>query len=91
MAAKPFSIRLDPDLRAALEAEAKSADISASQFATRAIRRAIEQREVKRRAIEEALSESEKGVFVSQEAMNAWIDSWGTDAELPLPEPDIHP
>ncbi|MDE0409710.1 MAG: hypothetical protein OXN81_17825 [Alphaproteobacteria bacterium] len=47
--------------------------------------------EEKRAAIHLAVAEAEEGVFISQEAMDAWVASWGTDTELPPPEPDIRP
>jgi len=40
-------------------------------------------------SIRSAVAEADEGVFISQEAMDAWVASWGTDAELPPPEPDI--
>ena len=36
-----------------------------------------------------AIAEAEKGVFISEEAMHSWIESWDTDHELPPPKPDI--
>ena len=38
-----------------------------------------------------AVVEADEGVFISQEAMDSWVASWGTNAELPPPEPDIQP
>lgn len=46
---------------------------------------------LKRAAIREAVIEADKGVFISQEKMAAWVSSWDTDSEYPLPEPDIFP
>jgi predicted transcriptional regulator len=89
MAAVPFSIRLEPDVRSRLEEEAKSLDRSASYVATKAIESFLEARAAKRQALIEAVAEADKGVFISEEAMDAWIDSWGTDNELPPPEPDV--
>ena len=42
-------------------------------------------------AIKAALAEADKGVFVSAEAVHRWMESWDTDNELPIPEPDIFP
>jgi hypothetical protein len=42
-------------------------------------------------AIDEALAEADKGVFVSGEAVIEWLESWGTDNVRPSPEPDIFP
>ena len=46
-------------------------------------------RERRRKAIDEALVQADKGVFISQESVETWVDSLGTDNELPPPEPDI--
>lgn len=40
-------------------------------------------------AVRAAIAEASKGEFISQEAMDTWIDSWDSDAELPPPEPDV--
>ena len=45
----------------------------------------------KRVAIREAVVEADKGIFISQGKMDAWVSSWGTDSELPPPEPDVFP
>ena len=39
-------------------------------------------------AIDEALAEADKGVFISGEAIIEWLESWGTDYVKPTPEPD---
>lgn len=39
----------------------------------------------KRNAIELAIKEANKGVFISEEIVNAWVNSWGTEKELPTP------
>ena len=91
MSSIPFSLRLDSDVRSRLELEARSLDRSASYVATRAIEAFLDARADKKRQIEAAVAEADKGVFISQGKMSAWIDSWGTDAELPPPEPDVFP
>mgnify|MGYP003553343277 CR=1 FL=1 len=40
-------------------------------------------------AIDEALAEADKGVFISGEAVIEWLESWGTDYVKPMPAPDI--
>lgn len=44
---------------------------------------------MKANLIKEALKEAEKGAFISQEAMEKWVDSLGSDKELPPPQPDV--
>jgi hypothetical protein len=45
--------------------------------------------EAERRLLKERIAEADKGVFISAAAMHRWIESWGTDNELPPPEPDV--
>ena len=40
-------------------------------------------------AIKAALEQADKAKFISAEAVNRWLDSWGTENELPPPKPDI--
>lgn len=88
--AVPFSIRMDEELKAKLDQEAAAEDRSSSYLAHKAIEQFLDQRAYKRELIQAAynsyLTEKE---FVSGEAVNAWVASWGTDKELPAPSPDI--
>jgi predicted transcriptional regulator len=43
-----------------------------------------------RAEIDAAVAEADAGVFVSAEAMHAWMETWETEREAP-PEPDIRP
>ena len=87
----PFSLRLDAEIRARLEEEARRLDRPASQVAQRAILRFLDAQDALRREIDSAVAEADTGVFVSAEAIGAWLETWGTDAEAPPPEPDILP
>ena len=89
MATAPFSIRLDSKLKTRLEKEAKRRDRTAGFIANHAIRKYFEELDRFTREIDEAFEEAEKGVFISGEAMHKWMESWGTEYELPPPEPDI--
>ncbi len=89
MATVPFSLRLDSDTKTQLEAEAKREDRSASALAVKAIKAFLQAKEAKRIAVEVAIKEADKGVFISEEKVDAWVDSWGSGNELPRPKPDI--
>lgn len=91
MATERLSLRIDADLKRSLEREAEREERSASYLAVKAIEAMLRSRAEKRAAIRTAVAEAEEGVFISQEAMDAWVASWGTDSELPPPEPDISP
>ena len=87
----PLSLHVDTDTRKKLEAEANFQQSSAEDVAELAIKRYLEIREHEREILRERIAEADRGIFISEEAMTRWIDSWGTDNELPPPEPDIFP
>jgi predicted transcriptional regulator len=89
MTAVPFSLRLDPDLKQAVENEARLEDRSASYVIQQATREYVERKERFRVMVAELEAEADKGEFISSEKMRAWVASWGTDNELPSPEPDV--
>ena len=88
MSTTPFSVRLEPKIKASLEEEARIANLSASSLANKAIESFLAARAAKRWEIEAALAEAEKAEFISGEAFDRWIDSWETEVELPPPRPD---
>jgi len=89
MGTVPFTMRLEAGLKRALETEAQLEERSASQLATRAIKKMLEAKAARRKIIQEAVAEADKGEFISDEKMTAWFTSLGTDAELPEPESDV--
>ena len=91
MPTTPFSIRLDTDIKVKLEQEARLEDRSAGYIAQKAIEDYLDAKAYKRECLREAVAEADKGVFISEEAMDAWINSWGTENELPMPRPDVFP
>jgi predicted transcriptional regulator len=91
MTSATFSMRMDRATKKALEDEARRMDRSAAWVANAAIAGFLDRAAYKREQIEAMITEADKGVFVSEEAMDRWVDSWGTGNELPFPEPDIFP
>ena len=89
MTTVPFSFRIDSDTKAQLELEARALDRSASYVATKAIKAYLRASQRKRAAIDQAVEAAEKRVFVSEKTVTTWVDSWGTENELPKPAPDI--
>ena len=89
MATERLSLRIDAGLKRSLEQEARREDRSASYLAVKAIEAMLRNRAEKRAAIRAALAEAEKGDFISQDAMDTWVASWDSHAELPPPKPDI--
>ncbi len=86
---QPLTLHLRPDVRARLDAEADVSHQPAAEIATAAIENYIESQNEKRAQLVNAMAAAEEGVFISGEKMAAWISSWGTENELPEPEPDI--
>jgi predicted transcriptional regulator len=86
-----FTLRMDTDLKARLEAEAQAEDRSAAWLAQTAISELLERRAWKRQAIEEAEAEVEAGLLIDGDAVEAWVKSWGTDDPLPPPTVQSHP
>jgi predicted transcriptional regulator len=91
MASVPFPLRLESQLKDRLEEAAQNEDRSAVEMASRAIKVFLDARDARRRDLEDAIAEADKGIFVSSEAVERWMASWDTDHELPMPEPDIFP
>ena len=89
MSSARFSLRLEPELKDWLEVEAKRRKRSAGFVATSAIQQLKDTTEAKRDLIQKAVEAADKGVFVSQEAVHSWMESWDTGHELPMPAPDV--
>jgi predicted transcriptional regulator len=83
-----FSMRIDTELKTALEHQAKLEDRSTSYIAQRAIEEWARRQEAVRASIREAI-ELDDGRRISEEAMDAWLEKWGNGEDVPLPEPDI--
>jgi predicted transcriptional regulator len=86
-----LSVKVDEDLKLRLENQARREHQSVDDFTRLAIQNLVEEREYFYEQMEIAEAEADKGVFISGGAMHRWIASWGTDNELPPPEPDIFP
>ncbi len=85
----PLSLHVSAEVKRRLEQEAELTRQSESEVASEALVAYFLNREHLREALKEAIAEADKGVFISGEAMHRWIESWGTDHELPPPEPDV--
>jgi predicted transcriptional regulator len=85
-----FSIRLPPETKRELEDYARATKRSSAFIAKEAIEAHLAERRAYLAAIDEAVKEADdSGEFVSWDATKRWMDTWGTDKELPPPEPDI--
>lgn len=85
-----FSVRLPRETKQELEEYARATKRSSAFIVKEAVEAHLAQRRAYIAAIDEAVKEAdETGEFVSWEATRRWMRSWGTDKELPPPEPDI--
>jgi predicted transcriptional regulator len=87
--AEMHSISISSGLKASLERLAESRNVNEADLVNEALARYIDEETDYSSAIDEALKESEEGVFVSGDKVIEWMKSWGTETELPMPEPDI--
>lgn len=81
------TVRLDPELKAKLDALAVSTKRSKSWLAAEAIAQYIEQESWQIERIEEAiaLADSSDAQWVEGEEVEVWLDSWGHEDERPAP------
>ena len=91
MATVPFSFRFDMEVKERLEKQAELEDRSAAYLIQKAVEEYLDAKDYFREEMMAAIAEADKGVFISGEAMDRWMESWGTENELPPPEPDIFP
>ncbi|MBE9079351.1 CopG family ribbon-helix-helix protein [Romeria aff. gracilis LEGE 07310] len=81
------TVRLTSELKAKLDALASSTQRSKSWLAAEAIAQYVEQEAWQIESIEAAvaLADSPEAKWIEGEAVEAWLDSWGTDDEQPAP------
>jgi predicted transcriptional regulator len=91
MTSATFSMRMDAKTKGALEAEAKLRDRSAAYIANKAIEDFLDKQVYKRESLRAAIEEADKGVFISGEAVERWMERWADGHDDPFPEPDIFP
>ncbi|HDZ73062.1 MAG TPA: hypothetical protein ENH55_09845 [Aurantimonas coralicida] len=91
MATENLSIPLEVGPKTDLEAEARRERRSESWIAERAIEAYLAAKKRKREAIDVAVTDADKGVFVSKEAVDRWVESWSNGEAAIKPAPDILP
>ena len=89
MASDRITIRVEPELRQWFEQQAKRKDRSLGYMVVQSMEQTKRSSEARDQMIRDAMAEADKGVFVSEEAVHKWMDSWDSDNELPFPEPDV--
>lgn len=89
MAGKPFTLRIPDEVKEDLKFLSETTNRTQASIASEILEEKISIKAKRIRAIQEAKQQAQNGVFISQEAMERWVDSLGTDNELPMPEPDV--
>jgi RHH-type transcriptional regulator, rel operon repressor / antitoxin RelB len=81
------TIRLSAEVKEKLEALAISTKRSKSWLAAQAIATYVEEQSWQIQLIESAvtLADSDQAVWVENADVNAWLTSWGTEHEQPMP------
>ena len=83
-----MTVRLTPEVRDKLDALARDTKRSKAYLASEAIESFVNLNAWQVAHIKEALAEDEEGgPGVPHEEVMEWLASWGTDHELPRPEP----
>ena len=85
MATATFTTRLDTEVKADLEMIARFEDRSASYLANQAITALVEERKATHELLEVGQQLIEKGISISEKAMDAWFDG-ADDAAFPAPD-----
>jgi predicted transcriptional regulator len=83
-----ITIRLDPETVRRLDQMAQAMERDRSWLMSHAIERYVEDEAWQVKAIREAVRKVKegRGRFVPHEEVAQWLDSWGTDNELPPPQ-----
>lgn len=83
------SVRLQPDIEQELDALATNLQRSKSWVINEAVREYLERQDQEKTRWQETLKAMDsvaKGQVVSSAAVDAWLESWGTEDELPPPK-----
>lgn len=81
------TVRLPVEVKQKLEALSASTNRSKSWLAAQAISAYVEEQAWQIQQIEDAIeiADSDQAVWVDGEAVEAWLNSWGTETEQPTP------
>jgi predicted transcriptional regulator len=84
------SVKVSEHVRDKIDALANLIDCSPDDVLDRTLEEFVDEKYRLYKEIDEAVKEADaSNEWISHEKMSAWIDSLGTENELPPPEPDI--
>jgi predicted transcriptional regulator len=82
----PVSVRLQPETNEELARVATSMDRPKSWIIEKAVKDYLELQAWQLAAIDAGIADADAGNLVPHEDVVAWVNSWGTEDELPMPE-----
>ncbi len=80
-----LTLRIDSDIKERLESLAKATKRSKSSLAAEGIEAFVELEERQIEGIKRAMASLDRGEGVAHEEVAAWIASWDSEDELPVP------
>ena len=91
MSGVPISLQLEPQIKAALDNQARLENRSPACVLQQAASDYLARQSQLRNVVMKLDKEADRGEFISETAMTAWFASLKTENELPEPEPDVFP
>lgn len=85
MRSSTFTVRVDTVAKKRLEKLAKNTGRSSSFLAAEAINEYLAANDWQITGIKEAVDSAGRGELVPHDQVKAWVTSWDTDNELPIP------
>jgi predicted transcriptional regulator len=89
MAEHQLAFHIDDETKERLEAEARWGSQSEAEIVEDALKAHLDSQARLRKALEVAAVEADKGVFISSEAMMAWVKDLFDGKKTPPPQPDV--
>ena len=90
MASTVLSVRVPEELKEQLDYLSRSTKRSRAYLAAEALGDYVKKNAWRAKELHDAITEANRGVFVSHEAMLDWADALGTRKETAPPKPDVH-
>jgi RHH-type rel operon transcriptional repressor/antitoxin RelB len=87
MRSATFTVRVDASAKKRLERLAKRTGRTRSFLAAEAINEYLDVNEWQVAGIKRAIESLDRGEVIPHKDVKAWVESWGTSSERPIPKP----
>jgi predicted transcriptional regulator len=84
----PLTVQLDPAISVRLATVAEALDKPESWVVEQAVKDFVAVQEWQLAAIQDGIAQADAGRLIPHEEVVAWVRSWGSPDELPMPECD---